>query len=325
MPADLIALVVLALIFVFLNGVHDSANLTATLIASRALRPASARLLTALAELTGPFLFGVAVARVIGAGLIQPQAVSVPALTAALVGAIGWTLLTWLSGIPSSSSHALIGGLLGAVLLKSGPGGILLPGLLAVLGALFLAPLLGLMTGYGVTRLVLHLARHAHPKINWFFKRAQVLTVFGLGLSHGANDAQKGMGIISLGLLSAGVIPAFQVPLWVVAACAGAIALGTALGGQKLIRTIGGRFFKVRPVHGFCTQLASAAVILAGALLGGPVSASQVVSSALVGSGAAHRANMVRWHVARQLVYAWLLTLPSAGLLAAGVRWLLFP
>ncbi len=324
MPAELIALIILALIFVFLNGVHDSANLTATLIASRALRPATARLLTALAELAGPFLFGVAVAKTIGAGLIQPQVVTLPVLIAALVGAIGWNLFTWIAGIPSSSSHALIGGLLGAALLKAGTSAILLSGLLTVLAALFLAPLLGLAAGYVVTRVVFHLARRAHPKVNWFFKRAQVFTVIGLGLSHGANDAQKSMGIITLGLLSAGIIPAFQVPLWVVAACAAAIALGTALGGQKLVRTVGGRFFKVRPVHGFCAQLSSAAVILGAALLGGPVSASQVVSSALVGSGAAHRANMVRWHVARQLVYAWLLTLPASALLAAGVLWLFY-
>ncbi|NPV55053.1 MAG: inorganic phosphate transporter [Anaerolineae bacterium] len=324
MPPDLIALVALALIFVFLNGVHDSANLVSTLIASRALRPATARLLTALAELAGPFLFGVAVAETIGSGLIQPQVVTVPVLIAALVGAIGWNIFTWLTGIPSSSSHALIGGLLGAVLLKAGSGAILLPGLMTVLAALFLAPLLGLAAGYGVTRLVFRLARNAHPKVNWFFKRAQVFTVIGLGLSHGANDAQKSMGIITLGLLSAGVVPTFEVPLWVIAACAVSISLGTAVGGQKLIRTVGGRFFKVRPVHGFCTQLASAVVILGAALVGGPVSASQVVSSALMGSGAAHRANMVRWHVARQLLFAWLLTMPAAGLLAAGVLWLFF-
>jgi inorganic phosphate transporter, PiT family len=313
----LIALIVLALIFDYLNGFHDAANIVATIISSRALSPRVALGITAAAEFAGPFLFGVAVARTIGAGIVPPQAVTVHVILGALVSAIVWNLFTWLFGIPSSSSHALVGGLIGAVAASIGLAAIQLPGLMLIFAALFLSPVLGMVIGYGFTRLVFFLARNASLRINRFFKNSQIITGIALALSHGTNDAQKTMGVITLGLVATGYLDTFEVPLWVVTASAAAIALGTASGGWRLIRTLGGKFYKIRPVHGFSTQVSSAVVILGAALLGGPVSTTQVVSSAILGVGSAQRMNMVRWGVARNIVVAWLLTIPLTALLAA--------
>jgi PiT family inorganic phosphate transporter len=210
---------------------------------------------------------------------------------------------------------------------ESGWGVVKLAGLGKVVLALAISPLIGLIAGYVVMKVVLFLARGASPKINTFFKRGQIITALALALSHGTNDAQKTMGIITLGLVSAGVLPTFHVPLWVITICAGAIALGTATGGWRLIKTLGSKFFKIRPVHGFTTQVASASVILSAAILGGPVSTTQVVSSAIIGVGSAERLSKVRWGTAEQILAAWLTTIPVAAILAAGLalvlrRWL---
>ncbi len=319
----LITLIGLALAFDFLNGIHDSSNIVATMISSRAFSPRLALGLAALAELSAPFLFGVAVARTIGEDIVQPGTISIEVILAALIAAIAWNLLTWWLGIPSSSSHALIGGILGAVIVGAGVEAIQLAGIEKVLLALFFSPLIGLLAGYLFTKLVYFLARNATPRINWFFKRSQIVSALGLAFSHGTNDAQKTMGIITLGLVSSGVLESFRVPLWVIAASAGAIALGTALGGWRLIRTLGGKFYKIQPVHGFSAQTTSALVILGASLLGGPVSTTHVVSSAIMGVGAADRINKVRWGVAGEIVVAWLVTIPATGLLAAGVYWVL--
>lgn len=310
-------LIFLAVIFDYLNGFHDSSNIVATIISSRAMSPRMALTLTAIAEFLGPFLFGVEVAKTIGEGLVPSEAVTMPVVLATLGAAILWNLFTWFFGIPSSSSHALVGGLVGAVVVALGAWSIQLGGLLKVLLALFISPLLGLAVGFAITRLTLFLARNARPRINRFFSRMQIVTGVGLALSHGANDAQKTMGIITLGLLISGQIDRFEVPTWVVALSAAAIALGTATGGWRLIRTLGGRFFKIRPVHGFCTQISSASVILGAALLGGPVSTTQVVSSAILGVGSAERLNKVRWGVAGNIAVAWLLTIPLTALVSA--------
>lgn len=315
----LFVLVGLALVFGFLNGIHDSSNIVATIIASRSMSPRMALTITAIAEFIGPFLFGLAVARTIGEGLVSPQAMTLPILMAALAGSIGWNIFTWRVGIPSSSSHALIGGILGAVVMGAGREQIIFSGLAKVLLALSLSPFAGLVVGYLLTKLVYLLARNSSLRVNWFFKNAQIVTGMGLALSHGANDAQKIMGIISLGLFTAGLTPAFEVPFWVIAVSAMAIAVGTATGGWSLIRTVGGKFYKIRPVNGFCAQAGSATVILAAALLGGPVSTTQVVSSTVVGAGAAERFSKVRWGVMGNIVIAWLLTIPATGLLSAGV------
>ena len=320
-PPTLIALIGLALVFDFLNGIHDSSNIVATMISSRAFRPRTALGLAALAEFSAPFLFGVAVAKTIGADIVEPATISINVILAALIAAITWNLLTWWLGIPSSSSHALIGGILGAVIVGAGLDAIQLAGIEKVLLALFLSPLIGLLGGYLFTKLVYFLARGATPRINWFFKRSQIISALALAFSHGTNDAQKTMGIITLGLVSSGVLPAFNVPLWVVAVSAGAIALGTLLGGWRLIRTLGGKFYKIKPVHGFSAQTTSALVILSASLLGGPVSTTHVVSTAIMGVGAADRINKVRWGVAGEILVAWLVTIPATALLAAGVYW----
>lgn len=311
-----IILIILALIFDFLNGFNDSSNIVATIIFSRALPPRAALILTAVAEFSGPFLFGVAVAKTIGAGIVPAESINVLMLIAAVSSAIVWDLFAWYFGIPSSSSHALIGGLVGAVGFGASFSVIQLSGLGQVLIALFASPILGLLVGYLIMKLILFLARKASMKINFFFKNAQIITGVGLALSHGANDAQKTMGIITLALVTAGKIDHFEVPIWVIALSAGAIALGTSIGGWRLIRTLGSKFYKIRPVHGFAAQISSAAVILGAALMGGPVSTTQVVSSAIMGVGSAERINKVRWGVAGNIATAWLLTIPVTGLLA---------
>ena len=319
MPFLLIAIIAIALIFDFLNGLHDSSNIVATMISSRALTPRKALGMTAIAEFAGPFLFGVAVATTIGSEVVDPAAVSSAVIIAALSGAIVWNLITWYFGWPSSTSHALIGGLIGSVAVAEGFDVIHLAGLEKVLIALFLSPVLGLVLGFLVVKAIYFLARGATPSVNTLFKHGQWGTSMALALSHGTNDAQKTMGIIAMAMVTTGYVTEFQVPWWVITLSASAIALGTLTGGWRLIRTLGGKFYKIRPVHAFGSQLASAGTILGAALLGGPVSTTQVVSSAIMGAGSADRVSKVRWTVARDIAVAWVLTIPVAGLLAAGL------
>ncbi len=317
MSATFIFLLITALFFDFLNGFHDSSNIVATPIASRALPPRLILWLTALAEFAGPFLFGVAVAETIGTGLTDPANVTMPVIIAAMLSAVIWNLMTWWMGIPSSSSHALVGGIVGAVAISEGFDAIQTGGLLKITTALFASPIFGIIMGYLLMNLTLFLARGATPRINRFFKRAQLFTSLGLALSHGANDAQKTMGIITLGLLINGTINEFVVPTWVIAASAGMIALGTAFGGWRLIKTLGARIYKIRPVHGFVSQISGASIILGAALFGGPVSTTQVMSSSIMGAGAAERLTKVRWKVGYEMLVAWVMTIPISAMLAA--------
>ncbi len=319
----LVIFVAIALIFDFLNGFHDSANVVATAIASRAMSPRWALRMTAAANLAGPFLFGVAVAKTIGNEVVSGDAVTIPVAMSALVSAIIWNLITWLLGIPSSSSHALIGGFIGAAVAGYGLGAVHLPGLYKVVLGLFISPVIGLVFGWLMARQMLSVGRMMSPTVNTFFRRAQWVTALSLGLSHGTNDAQKTMGIISMGLVAFGVLPNFSVPVWVIAASATSIGLGTALGGWRLIRTMGSGFYRIRPIHAFSSQVASTAVILGSALLGAPVSTTQVISSTIVGAGAAQRVPMVRWSTASQILVAWILTIPSTAVLGALTLWLL--
>jgi PiT family inorganic phosphate transporter len=319
MSALIITVIALALLFDFLNGIHDSSNVVATMISSRAIPARIALGMTAIAEFSGPFIFGVAVANTIGHEIVAAESISTQVLVAALASAIIWNLLTWWLGFPSSSSHALIGGFIGAVAIASGFGAIQMHGMQKVLIALFISPLIGYGIGFLVLRMVTLLCWDASPRINNLFRRGQIVTGLALALSHGANDAQKTMGIITLALVTGGYLQAFVVPTWVIMLCAAMIALGTALGGWSLIKTLGGRFYKIRPVDGFASQLASASVILGASLVGGPVSTTQVVSSSIMGVGAADRLNKVRWGVAQEIAMAWLLTIPATALVAAGV------
>lgn len=323
MTRELIFVIALALLFDFLNGMRDSSNIVATMISSRAFAPHTALAITAVAEFIGPFLFGVVVAKTIGDQVVQSSVLTLTAIAACLIGAILWGLFTWFMGIPGSSSHALIGGMIGVVLVEAGLDAVKLSGLYKVLLALLASPLLGFAVGFLLTRIIYFLARNATPRVNDLFRSGQLFTAIALALSHGTNDSQKVMGIITLSLVVGGVLPSFQVPFWVVAASAAGIAIGTGFGGWRLIRTLGGKFYKIRPVHSFSTQLTSAFVILGASLFGVPVSTSQVVSSAIVGVGASERFGKVRWGVVGDILTSWAITIPISALLSAGVFWLI--
>ena len=318
----LIIFIAVALIFDFLNGFHDSANVVASTIASKAMSPRVALSISALTNFIGPFLFGVAVATTIGTEVVTEEAVTVPTAMAALLAAIIWNIVTWWFGIPSSSSHALIGGFVGAALIGFGLDAIQIEGLTKVLLALLLSPIVGFVLAYLILHFILWISRGFSPRVNTYFRRGQWITTITLGLSHGTNDAQKTMGIIAFGLVAFGVLDEFFVPTWVIAASAGAIALGTAFGGWRLIKTMGAGFYRIRPVHALSSQIASTAVILGAALVGGPVSTTQVISSSIVGAGSAERANMIRWGLAAQIATAWLLTIP-ATMIMGGIIYLL--
>ena len=312
----------LALVFGFFNGFSDSKVIVATIISSRVLSPRWALFLTAVAEFCGATIFGLgvaAVARTIGTGLILPGAIGMDTLIAALGGSIIWSVVTWLFGIPSSSSHTLVGGLIGAAWVHSGLDVIQIAGLVKILLVLFLSPLIGLVVAYVFTKLVFFLSRNASMRINSFFKNIQIFTGIALAFSHGANDPQKPMGIIALGLLIAGVTSNFEIPIYAVLAVAAVYALGDVTGGSRLIKTVGSKFYKIRPVHGFCSQVSSALVVFGAALIGGPVSSTQVISSAVLGAGSAQRVNMVRWGVAGEMLVTWLLTIPVTGLISGGI------
>ncbi len=321
MTLSLAVLVGLALLFSLLNGFHDSSNIVATMISSRAFPPPVALAVTAAAEFSGPFIFGVAVAKTIGNDLVAPGTINLTVIAVALATACLWDVFTWFLGIPSSSSHALVGGLVGAVAVGASWRAIEVNGLLKVLLPLFISPVIGLAVGFLLTRLVFYMAQGATPRINDFFKQSQLVTAVALAFSHGTNDGQKSMGVITLSLLTAGAISSFAVPMWVVVSCASLMALGTALGGWRLIKTLGARFYKIRPVDGFSAQLTSAMVILGASLVGGPVSTTQVVSGAIVGVGSAQRLSRVRWGVAGEVLLTWVLTIPSTALVAAALYW----
>jgi PiT family inorganic phosphate transporter len=313
----LYVLIVVALLFDFTNGSNDASGIVATAISSRAMSPRVAMTITAVAEFIAPFLFGVAVATTLGSGLIDPGAISLSVVLSAVIAAITWNLITRSLGIPSSSSHALVGGLLGAAILSSGFGVVYLPGLVKVLAGLFISPILGLLMGFIFTRLVLFLTRYESTQVNNSFKRLQIFTLICLALSHGSNDSQKTMGIITLGLVTSGMQQSFHVPLWVIACSAAAISLGTTFGGWRLIRTLGGRIYRIRPVNAFCAQASSAAVILSAAALGSPVSTTHVLSSAIMGSGAAERPNKIRWQIAQDMLVTWMITIPLSAAFSA--------
>jgi inorganic phosphate transporter, PiT family len=323
MTFPLILVIILSLGFDLLNGIRDSSNIVATMISSRALSPRWALTITAIAEFSGPFIFGVALAKTIGDEIVVPGTISLIVIISALISAILWNLLTWYLALPSSSSHALVGGIIGSVVIGSGWHVIQQAGIIKILIALFASPVIGFIFGYLIIRLVTLLCWNVTPKVNIIFKRSQIFTAIALALSHGTNDAQKSMGIITLGLVTAGYISKFVVPLWVIVICAGMISLGTSIGGWRLIRTLGSKFYRIRPIDAFSIQLSSAMVILGASLFGGPVSTTQVVSTAIMGVGAADRVSKVRWGVAGEIAVAWFLTIPASALVAASVYWVI--
>lgn len=327
----LILVVGLAFSFAFVNGFHDGCNVIATIVSSRSMEPRRALFWATLAEFLGPLVLGTAVAATVGKDVIDPACFNpesgiVPSLllVASLASAILWNLLTWWLGMPSSSSHALIGGLVGAGMAAFGLNIVHWQTLFyRVILVLIISPVIGMIAGFAVITVNLKLFRYAHPKINNTFKRIQLLSMIFLGASHGTNDAQKSMGVITMMLMVSGTIPDFQVPWWVVFGCAGAIALGVSSGGWKIVKTVGTKIFKVEPIHSFSSQAAAGAVIFTAGLLGGPVSTTQVVGSSVIGVGAGHRMNDVRWMVVKDIMIAWLITIPGAGILAMILYFLL--
>ena len=320
----LIVVLGLSVVFDYINGFHDTANAIATSVSTRALKPEHAILMSATANFLGA-LTGTAVAITIASGLATipdgPQGQVIVA--AALVGAIVWNLLTWRLGIPSSSSHALIGGLLGATIVAEGVDAVIWGGVVdKVLIPLVLSPVLGLTLGFLLMVLLLNAFRRARPRqLNDRFRRLQVVSAAFMAFSHGSNDAQKTMGIMTLALFTAGVIPTVEVPLWVILVSASAISLGTAAGGWRIIKTMGQKVVKLDPVHGFAAETTAATIILTASRFGLPVSTTHVISSAIMGVGSSIRLSAVRWGVAGNIVTAWVLTLPAAGL-AAGLAYL---
>ncbi len=308
-----VLLVAIALIFGFTNGKNGSAGIVAPLIATRALGYRSALLLAALAEAAGPFLFGIAVARTIGQDLLAPSAITLPVVYAALLAATSWNSFSMVLSIPTSASHALAGGMIGAAWIGHGADAILSVGVIKIVVALMVSPLLSMVAGYVMLQTVIFLAHGASPRINRSFRRGQILSAIALALSFGSNDGQKIMGMIVLGLVAAGELPAFSMPLWVVAVSAASLSLGTLAASRGTIQTVGRKFFRLRPVHGFSAQASSAAVILGAGLLGGPVSTSHVVSSTIVGAGTADRMQMVRWTVVQRILFSWLVTFPASA------------
>jgi PiT family inorganic phosphate transporter len=321
----IVAVVALALVFDVTNGLHDSANAVAALVATRAARPGQALAWVSIFHVLGPLLAGTAVANTIG-GVVQvgPSDV-VPVVGAALTGAVVWNLVTWRVGLPSSSSHALVGGLVGAAVVASGTGavrwggldGVRPTGVGGVLISLAVSPVLGFGAGWLLIRWGRRALRRARREVVQPIRRAEWVTASALAFSHGANDAQKTMGMITLVLVADGRLTSFAVPLWVKLAAAAALTFGTALGGWSIVRTVGSGIYRLRPLDGLASQSGSATVILASAAVGGPVSTTHVVASSVVGVGAAQHRQHVRWAVVREMGLAWLITMPAAGLAAA--------
>ncbi len=319
-------IIVVALIFDYINGFHDAANSIATVVSTRVLSPMQAVAWAAFFNFVAAFGFGVNVATTIGKGVVRPDVVDQWVILAGLSGAILWNLITWYLGLPTSFSHALIGGFAGAALAKAGLGSLIPSGLVKILAFIVLSPVLGMLVGFLLMATVLRAFHRASPgQVDGWFRRLQLLSAAAYSLGHGTNDAQKTMGIIAILLFSAGYLgPQFYVPFWVVLAAHAAIGLGTLAGGWRIVKTMGMRLTKLQPVGGFCAE-ASAALMLIGTAVGGiPVSTTHTIAGAIVGVGATHRLSAVRWGVAIRIVWAWILTIPLSAFLAA-LTWKLLP
>ncbi|NLB88146.1 MAG: inorganic phosphate transporter [Syntrophomonadaceae bacterium] len=311
-----IVVIFLALCFDYINGFHDTANAIATSVSTKALTPRQAIIIAATLNFVGA-LSGTAVAMTIGKNIVEPAIITPLVLIAALVGAIFWNLFTWAFGIPSSSSHALIGGLSGGAIAGFGFFAINWAGFIKIFLGLIIAPMIGFLAGSLVMTILFCVFKDASPaKTNNNFRKFQILSAAMASFAHGSNDAQKSMGIITMILFSSGLISVFEVPLWVKIACALAMAAGTAAGGWKIVRTMGGKIFRIEPINGFAADFTASLTIYSATLLGAPVSTTHVVSSSIMGVGAAKRLKGVRWNIARQIVIAWFVTIPSSALVA---------
>lgn len=316
----LIIVIVAALVFEYINGFHDSANAIATVVSTKVLSPRQAILMSGALNFVGAFT-GTHVAKMIGGGLVDTNVITQEVILAALLSAIIWNLFTWYFGIPSSSSHALIGGLVGATISKAGKGAIHLDGLLdKVIIPMFTSPLIGLIVGFFIMLGLLWIFYRSSPqKMNLYFRKAQLVSSAFMAFSHGSNDAQKTMGIITLALLSYGSIPAMEIPFWVIFVCAFCMALGTMGGGWKIIKTMGSKVIKLKPVHGFAAETSAAIVIFTASHLGIPLSTTHVISTSIIGVGLTQRASAMKWGLVGRIIQTWIFTIPACGTLAWGI------
>jgi PiT family inorganic phosphate transporter len=309
-----------ALFFDFVNGFHDSANAIATVVGTRVLRPLYAVGIAAVANFAGPFIFGTAVAHTVGKGIIQPSFSTVDVIFAGLIGAIIWDLVTWYFGLPSSSSHALIGGLIGSALLAGGTSALVLPGIEKTLTFIVISPTLGFCSAFGIAIIIMYLfRRYTASYVNKIFGRLQICSSIFFSLTHGANDGQKTMGVITALLISGGMLDStsFSVPIEVILASAIAIALGTFFGGWRIVKTMAFKLTSLRPYQGFCAETGGGVILTSMAWLGIPVSTTHAIAGAIMGVGATKRLSAVRWGVGKRIVYAWIITIPASAVVAA--------
>ena len=314
-----IFLVVLALAFDFMNGFHDAANAIATVVSTRVMKPHTAVALAAFFNVAAIFVFELKVAATVGKGTVEPSIIDHYVVFGALVGAIAWNVITWYYGIPSSSSHALIGGLIGAALVKSGPDALISSGVIKSVSFILISPLLGMVLGSLMMIIVSWIFRRSTPRrVDSWSRKLQLISASAYALGHGGNDAQKTIGIIWMLLISAGIVHTGEhVPYWVVIACYAAIGLGTVFGGWRIIKLMGQKITKLRPVGGFCAQTGGAATLFFATALGIPVSTTHTITGAIVGVGATKRLSAVRWGIAGTIVWAWVLTIPCSALISA--------
>jgi PiT family inorganic phosphate transporter len=317
-----VALILVALVFDYINGFHDAANSIATVVSTRVLTPGKAVIWAAFFNFIAAFTFGTAVAKTVGSGLVDISIVTFAVIFAGLMGAIIWDLITWYYGLPTSSSHALIGGYAGAALTKAGWSAILLAGWTKTLIFIVLAPLIGMTLGFLLMVVILWAFRRTSPgRVDHWFRRLQLASAAAYSLGHGGNDAQKTMGIIAGALFAGGYISTFRIDLWVVLVAHAAIALGTLSGGWRIIHTMGSKITKLQPVGGFAAETAGAISLFTATNLGVPVSTTHTITGAIIGVGSIKRLSAVRWGVAGRIVWAWILTIPASGIIAALIYW----
>ena len=316
-------LVVLAILFDFMNGFHDAANSIATVVSTGVLKPGQAVVFAAFFNLIAIFVFHLSVAATVGKGIVQPGVVDAHVVFGALIGAISWNLVTWYYGIPSSSSHALIGGIVGSVIAKAGSGALVAAGIWKTLAFIFVSPLLGFLLGSFMMILVAWVCRRATPsRIDGWFRRLQLVSAGAYSLGHGGNDAQKTIGIIWMLLIATGHASSDAPPTWTIVSCYAAIALGTMFGGWRIVKTMGQKITKLKPVGGFCAETGGALTLFLATGLGIPVSTTHTITGAIVGVGSVQRMSAVRWGVAGTIVWAWIFTIPASAFVAAIAYWI---
>ncbi|MDD5136665.1 MAG: inorganic phosphate transporter [Candidatus Omnitrophica bacterium] len=319
MTLAIIFLILLALLFDFLNGFHDSANSIATIVSTRVLSPRVAVVWAAFFNFIAFLFFGLHVANTIGKGIVDINTVDKLTIFGALMGACGWNIITWYLGLPTSSSHALIGGMIGAALVKAGSSALMWSGILKTIAFIFISPILGLLLGLGLGVAVYWIFRHSAPaQVDHIFRKGQLISAAFYSLGHGGNDAQKTMGIIASLLFSAGLLGTkFYIPFWVVIACYTAISIGTMFGGWRIVKTMGQKVAKLKPVDGFCAELGAATTLFISSWMGIPVSTTHTITGAIMGVGSLRRLSAVKWGVAGRIIWAWILTIPFAALISA--------